>query len=258
MKPKEEQGYLIPAFNTDSTDYVACAQRLAHSIKQFHPAAQISVLTNGDCSDSVFDHVIPLPFGDCGHVQNHQCNDWQVFYASPYRETIKLEADMIAASSIDHWWSLFRHRDVVISQGARTIYDQPSRYRGDRRLFDANDLPDVYNAITYWRMSQTAKEFFDTVRSIFDNWQEFARLLKFPDAMASTDVVYAMAAQILGPEKVTLPPGYGPQIVHMKQGHQPMVGHDWTRELVWETEPMRVQTVAQWGMFHYILKDWQP
>lgn len=258
MKLIEEQGYLIPAFNTDTVDYVACAVRLAHSIRQFHSDASIALLTLSQCSDPVFNHVIALPNTNVEHCVNYQCHDWQVFYASPYRETIKLEADMIAASSIDHWWSMFRHRDVVISQGCRTLYDQPSSYRGDRRLFDANGLPDVYNAITYWRMSQTAKEFFDTVRSIFDNWQEFARLLKFPDAMASTDVVYAMAAQILGSEKVTLPPGYGPQIVHMKQGHQPMVGHDWTRELVWETDPMRVQTVAQWGMFHYVIKDWQP
>lgn len=258
MKPKEEQGYLIPALNTDSTDYVACAVQLARSIRQHHPTASISVLTNSECDDPVFNHVLPLPFDSSDNGINHQCNDWQVFWASPYRETIKLEADMIAASPCDHWWSMFRHRDVVISQGCRTIYSTESNYRGDRKIFDANHLPDVYNAITYWRLSQTAKEFFDTVRSIFENWAEYKKLLKFPEIVPSTDVVYAMAAQIVGPERVTLPLGLGPNIVHMKRGHQPIVSQNWTRELVWETDPLRIQTVAQWGMVHYVIKDWQP
>ena len=38
---------------------------------------------------------------------------------------------------------------------------------------DENNLPDVYNAITYWRVSQTAKDFFVLVRNIFENWNEY-------------------------------------------------------------------------------------
>jgi hypothetical protein len=26
--------------------------------------------------------------------------------------------------------------------------------------------------------------------------------------------------------------------------------------LVWETDPLRINTVAQWGAFHYRVKDW--
>ena len=114
MPVLHERGYLIPAIDTDSTDYLSCAVRLAKSIRQWHPGANISVLTTRRCSDPVFDHVIPLPHGDLGGW----ANDWQVFAASPYRQTIKLEADMLATSSIDQWWTLFEHRDVVISMGA--------------------------------------------------------------------------------------------------------------------------------------------
>jgi hypothetical protein len=104
-----------------------------------------------------------LPHGN----QGGWANDWQMFAVSPYRQTIKLEADMIATSTIDHWWTLFELRDVVISQGARTFYDQPAKSRFYRRCFDANNLPDVYNAITYWRLSPTAQEFFTLVRQHF-------------------------------------------------------------------------------------------
>jgi hypothetical protein len=247
-----ERGYLIPAIDTNTVDYLSCAVRLARSIRQWHPDANISVLTVKRCSDPVFDHVIPLPHGDLGGY----ANDWQVFAASPYRQTIKLEADMIAASPIDHWWTLFEKRDVVVSQGARTFYDDPAMSRYYRKIFDQNNLPDVYNAITYWRLSIIAKEFFDLVRNIFEQWESYKTLLKFPDELPTTDVVYAVAAVIMGVENITLPPGVGPTIVHMKRYINPIQSDNWTKELVWENNPFRINTVAQWGLVHYHIKEW--
>jgi hypothetical protein len=186
-------------------------------------------------------------------------NDWQCFAASPYRQTVKLEADMICASPVDHWWTMFENRDVVISQGCRDYYDRPSVARHYRKIFDDNQLPDVYNAITYWRVSKTAQEFFQLVRMIFEHWNQYRTLLKFPDDKPTTDVVYAVAATIMDPETVTLPLGLGPTIVHMKQRIIGTNTEDWTQELVWEhTDPgLRINTVAQWGMVHYYNKDWQ-
>jgi hypothetical protein len=235
---------VIPAINTDTVDYVACAEQLANSIRQWHPDAHITILTKE-----------MLPYGDLGGY----ANDWQVFHASPYRQTIKLEADMIAATPVDHWWSMFEHRDVVISQGCRNFYNQPAGSRKYRALFDRNGLPDVYNAITYWRVSKTAQEFFNLVQNIFAHWEDFKKLLKMSDDEPSTDVVYAMAAQIMGPERVTLPVGQGPTIVHMKKDIVPLAGHDWTKELIYEnTDPgLRIYTVAQSGFVHYHIKDWR-
>jgi hypothetical protein len=93
---------------------------------------------------------------------------------------------------------------------------------------------------------------------IFENWAEYRKLLTFPDDEASTDVVYAMAAQIIGSEKCTMPFASYPQIVHMKKHIINTCTDNWTRELVWETDPVRIQTVAQWGAVHYNIKDWQP
>ena len=241
MPITHERGYLIPAIGDQ---YVACAKRLRNSILAWHPNAHITILTEEQ-----------LPYGDQGGF----VNDWQCFAASPYRQTIKLEADMFCASDIDHWWNMFEHRDVVISQGCRDYYDQPSTVRHYRKIFDDNHLPDVYNAITYWRVSKQAQEFFHLVRSIFEHWNQYRTLLKFSDELPTTDVVYAVVAQILGPETVTLPVGIGPSIVHMKKRIIGTNTDDWTKELTWEhTDPgLRINTVAQWGMVHYYQKDWQ-
>lgn len=255
-----ERGYMIMAVNSDTTDYVSCAIALSASIKQFHPSVNICLVT--DAADAKyttwFDHIQLLPYGDVSTNSSWRLsNDWQAFAASPYRETIKLEADMIAAGPIDHWWNLFEKRNVVISTGCRDFYNRTSQSRFYRTLFDANDLPDVYNAITYWRLSTEAKDFFQLVRNIFENWDKYKILLKFPDDEPTTDVVYAIAAKIVGPELVTLPKGLGPSIVHMKKHINPIVSNDWTKELVWEhTIPgLRINTVAQSGLVHYHIKD---
>ena len=241
MPITHERGYLIPAIGDQ---YVECAERLRNSILSWHPDAHITILTEDQ-----------LPMGN----QVGFANDWQCFAASPYRQTVKLEADMICASPVDHWWTLFENRDVVISQGCRDYYDRPSTARYYRKIFDDNQLPDVYNAITYWRVSKTAQKFFRLVRMIFEHWDQYRTLLKFPDEEPTTDVVYAIAATIMNPETVTLPLGLGPTIVHMKQRIIGTNTEDWTQELVWEhTAPgLRINTVSQWGMVHYYNKDWQ-
>jgi len=118
-------------------------------------------------------------------------------------------------------------------------------------------LPDVYNAITYWKVSDTAEQFFILVRNIFENWEIYKTLLKFPDEIPTTDVVYAIAAVTIGIENVTLPKDIGPKIVHMKKNMIPIESNDWSKELVFEkTNPgVRINTVAQWGFVHYYIKE---
>lgn len=239
MPVTAERGYLIPAVGAV---YERCAKQLKQSILHFHPEANVTILTKD-----------MLPYGDVGGF----ANDWQCFAVSPYRQTIKLESDMICASPIDHWWTLFERRDVVISQGARTFYNNSAESRYYRKIFDQNNLPDVYNAITYWRLSATAKQFFELVKTIFENWNDYKAVLKFPDLLPSTDVVYAIAAVIMGPKTVTLPVGLGPTIVHMKRHINPIQTDDWTKELTWEADPLRINTIAQSGLVHYHIKEWQ-
>jgi hypothetical protein len=252
---------LIIAVNTDKVDYVGCAQMLNNSIKTWNSSAKTCLLTDCEVDLPEFDFVMQLPYGDTSENTDWKLsNDWQAFHASPFRQTIKLEADMLITSPIDHWWAMLQHRDVVVSTGARNYYGQVTDSRAYRKIIDANNLPDVYNAITYWRLSKTAQEFWSWVRNIFENWTEFRSLLKFSEDKPTTDIVYAIAAQIMGPEKVTMPFTTYPKIVHMKRRIRGTRTEDWTHELVWEyhNNNLRINTVAQHGAFHYNIKAWYP
>lgn len=257
-----ERGYLVVAVNTDTVDYVSCARRLAASVKAWHPQESFCLVTDDvDQAAPEFDIVLPLPFGD--QAVNSQWrleNDWQAGWCSPYRQTIKLESDMICSGPIDHWWSMLSHREVVISTGCLDFYGAVSDSRFYRKTFDNNHLPDVYSAITYWRLGHTAREFWRWVRQIFTNWNEFKTLLKFPDSVPTTDLVYAMTANIVGVDKVTLPFASYPRIVHMKKHIQPTHSVNWTQDLVHEFQDNRflINTITQQGMVHYHVKDWNP
>lgn len=238
-----ERGYLIMAIDDHTDQYLRCAHALRSSLHQWHPDADVTIITNKD---------LKYP-QQLGHA-----NDWQAWYVSPYRETIKLEADMLITSPFDHWWTLFEKRDVVINQGARDWQGQAENSRRYRKFIDDNDLADVYNAITYWRRSETAREFFAVVRDIFERWSLYRGLVKFAEDEPSTDFVYAMAAEIVGRDRVTLPPGLGPQITHMKAGVTARVPNNWSQNLVWEyhDDGLRINTWQQWGAFHYQDKSW--
>ena len=257
MRPIDEQGYVILAVNSDKVDYLDCARTLTKTIKRWDPGAKVCLITDAKQSNNpIYDHYRVIENVD---LENPWANDWRVFKNTPFRETIKLEADMMIVSDISHWWDLFRHRDVVISTGCRNWQNQVSTARNYRQVFDHNHLPDVYNAVTYWRLSETAQEFFDLVRDIFVHWTEFRKLIKFPPETADTDLVYAMAAEIMGRERVTLPFVDYPKITHMKRHIAGTQTENWMKELVWEYSncELRVNTVAQWGAFHFNVKDWR-
>ena len=105
------KGFVIMAQDTETTSYTKCAETLRKSILRVMPNASITIIT----SDM-------LPHGDLGGF----ANDWQVYEASPYDYTIKLEADMYIPRNIDHWWDVFKDRDVVVSSTIRNFKQEIS------------------------------------------------------------------------------------------------------------------------------------
>lgn len=255
---KADKGYLILADNNDTTDYVSCATTLCKSIKHFHPTAKVAIITNDHVDADIFDFVIPFPY-PTSNEQWKLNNDWQAFYASPFHETIKLEADMLCSGPIDHWWPMFRQFPLWVSTGCRNLHNERSEQRYYRKIFDANSLPDTYNAITYWRASFEAQNFFATVKSLFDpdQFKNVMTQLKFGMyEQPNTDLIYALALILCEYENFTTP-DFGPSIVHMKQAIIGSSVEEWYKDFTWELVDgvLRVNGVAQQGLVHYYFKE---
>ena len=253
------RGFIISAQNTAEVDYVKCAEVLCRRIKYLMPTESVSLLTDIAFESPIFDHVIQYPHGDrCIHDQWKLANDWQVYEASPYDLTIKLEADIYLPRSISHWWNILSNQDLVISTHIRDFRNQLSDNKFYRKVIVDNALPDTYNAISYFRKSATAQEFFNLVKDIFDNWDQYKKLIKCYDTeQATTDVVYAIAAKIIGVERCTLPSFTDMSMIHMKKMINDSTMNDWTREYLYEIshETLRINTIPQLYPFHYHVKS---
>lgn len=230
------------------TSYTKCAEALELSIKRVMPEANVTIITTE-----------MLPHGDVAADTDWKlANDWQVYEASPYDYTIKLEADMFLPRSIEHWWNVLESRDLVVATTIRDFKGEISNVRAYRKFIDDNSLPDVYNAITYFKKSETAKKFFEIVRNIFENWDEYKTFLKCnPNEIATTDWVYAIACNIMGKENSTLPGFSEMSMVHMKQMINGLPSEDWTNTLLPEFLPnsLRINTYSQSYPFHYHVKS---
>lgn len=256
-----DKGFVILAQDGKRMNqYELCAEALAKSIKRTMPDANVSIITDNKIKNTkLYDSVIPLPYGDKDPTGYWKLiNDWQVYEASPYEYTIKLEADLYLPKSIEHWWNILKHRDLVVSTTIRDFKQDISPSRVYRRFIDDNKLPDTYNAITYFKKSNTAKKFFEIVRHIFENWPEFRALMKCnPYEEATTDWVYAIAVHILGEEKCLLPEFKDMSMVHMKRLINNLPTEDWTDALVYEILPhaLRINSCPQLYPFHYHIKS---
>lgn len=250
---------MIVAVNTAEVNYVHCAETLARSIRAVMPDESISIMTNDPCDYTLFDNVIRLPYGDLASDSKWKLvNDWQVYESSPYEYTIKIEADMYIPRRIDHWWDTLKHRDLHVCTTIRNIHNQISKVRDYRKLFDKNKLPDAYNAITYFRKSELAKNFFELVKDIFENWPKYRETLDYcPDDYPTTDLAYAIAIRLLGEENCTIQSLSEISFIHMKRGIIGTVMDYWPKEVVYEihSDTIRFNTVAQLYPIHYHVKD---
>lgn len=239
------KGYVIMA---QGDDYVKCAEVLQRNIKDLMPNANVTIITTD-----------MLPYGDLDKTSNWKLiNDWQVYEASPYEYTIKIESDLYLPKSIEYWWDILVDRDVVISTHIRTFKQDISNSRAYRRFIDDNNLPDCYNALTYFKKSDLAKKFYEIVRNVFENWDSYKSVLKCnPDEIVTTDWAYAIACHILGTENTTLPQFTDMSMVHMKMLINSLPTEDWTNTLVYEIQKdtLRINSIPQLYPFHYHKKS---
>lgn len=263
---KAQQGFLTIAQNTPEVDYVDLAYKQAINIKNTQTKInQVAVIVDQYTSElmtsdhcDLFDHIIVLNEDWAENDQWKLKNELQVFDLSPFKETIKLESDLLLTQSIDHWWDSLRLRDICFSLNCldhreRTITESPYR-----KLHKENSLPDIYNGMFYFRYSQTATDFARIARQVWSNWDSVKQELIACDQQASTDLVYSVAVKILGEEFCTMPSLDFFKFVHMKSGingwndRQP-----WTDfvNVEWDQARLRINNRNQYSPVHYHEKE---
>jgi hypothetical protein len=260
---KEQLGYVTFAINSADTDYLRLAYMQAKNIKATQKNNRYAVIVDKATSkevtatmEKVFDYVVELPETDMPAMSLEP----YAFSLTPFKETIKLESDLLFTRSIDHWLHAFRLRDVVLSTGCKDYRGDASNVRKYRKMFDDNNLPDTYNGLMYFRYSKTAAEFFKTAFEIINNWDAVKNsLIGCDEDHPSTDVLYALAAHAMGKEQHTLPLDFI-NFVHLKPGIQGWADERSVFETVMtETDGnmIRINNLNQYHPVHYYDKEYK-
>jgi hypothetical protein len=109
------------AQNTDSVNYLRLAYAQALSIKCTQKIKNYAVIVDQETAQQiqdhhrlVFDHVIVLERDDATAHDWKLANEWQAYDLTPFRETIKLESDILFTRNIDHWWAGMRIKKLLL------------------------------------------------------------------------------------------------------------------------------------------------
>ena len=260
---KEQQGFVTFAVNTPEVNYGELAYLQCLNVKATQRENRYAVIVDAntyesftDAQRNTFDHVIQIDVDR----DNPFSAEPMVWHFTPFKETIKLESDLLFTRSIDHWWTAFRLHNVCLSTHTRTVSGAMvqgfTRYR---ELFENNQLPDVYNGLMYFRYTQEAHDFFLTARNIFENWDIVSAELIKCNVPASTDVVYAIAALIMGEDMVTMPSLDFLNFVHMKSGVNGWSdARSWLETVMNERDGdiIRINNLNQYNPVHYYDKTY--
>lgn len=264
---KSGRGFLTFAENTENQDYLELALLQSQWLKNSNPKEKYAVVVNKKSFEKItdehkkhFDHIILLD-----EDWNQDNSEWrlqnesQVFQLTPFKETIKIESDLIIHRNISHWWDALRLRDVVLSVGSVNYFGETNCSDYYREFFRINDLPDVYNGLMYFRYSETAYKFFEIAKMIRENWKLISQTLKkCYEKEPSTDTLYAVTAKIFGEELVTIPTLEFFRMCHMKAAHNKFPeGADWWNHLLFETDykTIRINNERQYYPLHYQNKE---
>ncbi len=257
------KGYVVLAQNSD-INYIRQAYALALSIKKFQPTINnISLVTNDVVPDEyklVFDKIISIPFGD--HAVDSQWkveNRWKLYHATPYDETIVLDADMLFLENMESLWTYANGRDLfftskVVDYKHRTVVD--TTYR---KTFIENELPNLYSGLYYFKKSDKSLEFFKVLEFITYNWQKIYYEItpKHTQKWYSMDVSVAIAAKILGIDTEITNVNSPFVFTHMKpaiQGWDPIPESYLSQTLINfnKKSELYFNNIRQHGIMHYV------
>jgi hypothetical protein len=256
-----QQGFLTLAVNGE-VNYLRMAYAQALSIKSVMPDALYAVAVDADTKKQitkkyaqVFDFVVEVP-----KTPLPMQAEPELFWVTPFKETIKLEADILIPRNIDHWWTALRNRDLVLSTDCRDFRGNIIKDTIYRQLWRDNSLPNIYNGLMYFRFTKENLEFFSLARDIFENWEHIKEELKnCRDDIPATDQVYALAASIHGVDRCTMPSLDFFTMTHMKPHIQGWpYDTDWPTAVITEVHDsvIRINNIEQQYPFHYYAKKW--
>lgn len=185
----------------NSYDYVSMAAWNAKRIQRFLNVS-VSLVTDQDIEDPVFDQVIKVPiavgtnryFADVdGVVAWHNHNRCDALDLSPYDRTLLLDADYVVNS--DALQPVMQHGADVMC--FRRAFDAMSGNDLEHlNRFGAHHMPMWWATVVIFNRGNFARLVFDAWRMIRDNWLHYRNVYHIRDPLFRNDYALSIALGI--------------------------------------------------------------
>ena len=202
---ESNQGFFVVAQNSADCDYIRQAYYLAKSIARSQSTVKnISLMTNDVVPEqylSAFDKIIKIPFEDHALTSDWKVqNRWKAYHATPYEQTILLDADMLIQSAWHYLWKKLQDKNLYFTSQVKNFRGDILTDRVYRKTFIENELPNLYSGFCYFKKSNESLEFWKLVEFITYNWEKFYGDFapKNYQKFYSLDVTISIAVKILG------------------------------------------------------------
>ena len=260
---ESNQGFFVVAQNSADCDYIRQAYYLAKSIANSQSTVKnISLMTNDVVPEqylSAFDKIIKIPFEDHALTSDWKVqNRWKAYHATPYEQTILLDADMLILSDLNYVWKKLQDKNLYFTSQVKNFRGDILTDRVYRKTFIENELPNLYSGFCYFKKSNESLEFWKLVEFITYNWEKFYGEFspKNYQKFYSLDVTISIAVKILGLDNC-FDNTQLCSFTHMKsliQGWN-SVHPNWTKvaqvEIV-NADAIYINQFRQFGVLHYV------
>jgi len=259
----EGKGFIIYA---EGEAYVKQAYLCALSLiasKNKYPVSLVTCDTVPEEYKRVFDKIIDIPWYEKSDSRFKTEHRWKIYHATPYYETIVLDADVLVLQNLEYFWNFVSNYDLYYPTRVFTYRQELVTDNYYRKAFVANNLPNVYNTLHYFKKCDKCKEYYTWVELINNNWELFyGHFCKsyFPKT-ASMDITCAIAAKIMDIDtEITNARQDLPMLVHMKpaiQGWKEGVTRWQNRVGTYLTDDLKLKigNHLQSTVFHYTEDD---
>ena len=200
------RGFLIFAFNNELIDYLGHAIWIADRIERILGLPTSIVTDESSATTKQTHHNLILTNALPGHQRNFNINEqgniaewknvnrFQSYELSPYDETVVIDSDYIVNS--EQLLALFESsEDFLVHRKPFDITDrnhfQPYDY------LPRYQFPHYWATVIYFKKTEFARQMFQVMQMIKENYGHYARLYKFRSSPFRNDYAVSIAMSIM-------------------------------------------------------------
>ena len=209
-----ENGVLLFAYDNESIKYTELAKLCALLVRRHLPNTGVTLVTDNSI-DGPFDDVILVETGNSGRrtfrnpngeteeVTWHNKTRPQAYDLTPYDKTLLLDVDYLMFNNSLQW--LFQSDKELLCHN--TVYDITGKESLiDEKMLHWSSIPMLLATVIYFTKNDTAREFFNLVKLVQDNYQYYYNLYNFKSGPYRNDYAISIAYNLLSLEHYIIDP----------------------------------------------------